>query len=115
MHYENPDTRPIHVLLEDLGQRIARYRLSRNLRQEDVAEAAGLNRVTVGKLERGGGNLETLARVMRALGLGDRILDIVPDARIRPMDSRSTSGEPRLRARPRHETGEEAPWSWGDE
>ncbi|MCK9510434.1 MAG: helix-turn-helix transcriptional regulator [Pigmentiphaga sp.] len=115
MHDAGTETLPIQALLRELGQRLERYRLSRNLRQEDVAAAAGLSRMTVGKLERGGGTLDTLARVLRALDLDGRILDVVPDARVSPMDPRSVGGEGRQRARPSNREPDAEPWSWGDE
>ncbi|MGE4338613.1 MAG: helix-turn-helix domain-containing protein [Pigmentiphaga sp.] len=108
-------TLPVQGLLQELGQRLERYRLSRNLRQEDVATAAGLSRMTVGKLERGGGTLDTLARVLRALDLEERILEVVPDARVSPMDPSSGSGEIRQRARPSSRGSDKDPWTWGDE
>nr|WP_246426297.1 helix-turn-helix transcriptional regulator [Sphingomonas kyeonggiensis] len=98
-----------------LGERIEKYRLSRNLRQQDIADAAGIRRGTVGKLEKGGGTIETLARVLRALDIGDRLLDIVPDARQSPMDARTTRGTDRARARPQEPDAGDAPWSWGKE
>lgn len=115
MHNQETSLKPVGALLEELGRRIERYRLSRNLRQEDVAKGAGLTRVTVGKLERGGGNIETLVRVLRALGAEDRILDVVPDARISPMDPKSVAGGERQRARPSDSAGADEPWTWGDE
>lgn len=114
MLYSDTDTKPVKVLLAELGQRLEQYRLSRNLRQEDVAQAAGISRMTVSKMERGGGNIETLVRLLRALGLGDRILDVVPDARISPMDAKSATGENRQRARPAVEETADKPWTWSD-
>lgn len=115
MLYSEADAKPIKVLMEELGRRVERYRLSRNMRQEDVAVAAGVSRMTVSKLERGGGNIETLVRVLRAMGLGDRILDVVPDARISPMDRKSAAGEERQRARPPAGKAGDEPWTWGEE
>lgn len=115
MPNEDIAQQPIANVLATLGERIEKYRLSRNLRQQDIADAAGIRRATVGKLEKGGGTIETLARVLRALDIGDRLLDVVPDARLSPMDAHTTRGTERERARPQEPDGGDAPWSWGKE
>ncbi|WCM26271.1 helix-turn-helix domain-containing protein [Sphingomonas sp. QA11] len=115
MPNEDSKQQPIANVLVMLGERIEKYRLSRNLRQQDVAEAAGVRRGTVSKLEKGGGTIETLARVLRALDIGDRLLDIVPDARLSPMDAHTTRGTERARARPQDPDQDDGPWSWGEE
>lgn len=105
--------KPIAVLARDLGDRIAAFRLSRNIRQEDVAREAGISRGAVARIEAGGGTIDTLLRVIKALGIEDRIEMLVPDARMSPLDPKS-GVEPRLRARPStDESPNNAPWSWG--
>lgn len=108
-------TAPLAVVIAALGHRIERYRLSRNIRQVDLAHQAGVSRVTLGKLERGqGGTLETLARVLRALGIEDRLPDLVPDATFSPLDPRSATGRQRQRVR-QQSTPPAEPWTWGDD
>jgi len=53
-----------------VGERIRVIRVERNLTQEDVAHAAGMNLSYYGKLERGQNNptLDTLIRVAEAIG-----------------------------------------------
>lgn len=52
-----------------LGKEVKRMRLERNLSQAEVAERAGLDRTTVGKLEAGrAATLLTVVQVLRALG-----------------------------------------------
>ena len=55
------------------------------------------------------------SRIMRALDIEDRLLDVMPDAKLRPLDPRSDTGKARQRVRKSSEgeAGEE--WSWGDE
>jgi transcriptional regulator with XRE-family HTH domain len=107
---------PVAILTENLGKRVAAYRLSLNLRQEDVAKSIGIARSTVARLEAGhGGTIDTLVRILKALGAEYRIEILVPDARIRPLDRRRNA-ELRKRARPevrQDETPEQ--WTWGDE
>lgn len=108
------ETAPIAAVIGALGQRIERYRLSRNIRQADLAWQAGVSRVTLGKLERGeGGTLQTLARVLRALDIEERLPDLVPDATLSPLDPRSATGRPRQRVR-QPAPVPDAPWAWGD-
>jgi transcriptional regulator with XRE-family HTH domain len=110
--------RPISVITRELGERIAEYRLSLNLRQEDVARATGVSRSTVARLEAGGGGtLDTLVRVLKALGVDDRMGMLVPDARVRPLDKRPDAGR-RKRASGPSRDGMDEPsgttWAWGD-
>jgi transcriptional regulator with XRE-family HTH domain len=114
MHYDS-GTKPLQATLVEFGRHIERYRLSRNLRQADVAKAAGISRMTVGKLERGGGTIETLVRVLKALDLSDRLFDLIPNAQLSPLDPKTGSGENRQRARPQDDQNPDVPWTWGDE
>ena len=53
----------------EVGQRLQALRLQRNIPQAWLAKQAGVSRPTLGALEtRGKGTLETLARLMFALG-----------------------------------------------
>lgn len=108
--------RPVGLLAQSLGSRLAAYRLSRNLRQEDVAERAGVSRGVVVRLEAGGGGtIDSLLRVMKALGIEDRVELLAPEARLNPLDPKSVVG-PRQRARPPADlTPETTPWTWGEE
>ena len=68
-------------LARDVGARLRELRLQRNMTQDDLARRAGVSRPTVGSLERRGqGTIETLARVLYALGR-ERELDalLAPD------------------------------------
>ena len=115
MPYLDDSSKPVHALMRNLGNRLEKLRLSQNQRQEDVAREAGISRITVGKLEGGeGGSLETFLRVMRALGLGDRLLDLIPDASISPMQVRADRITQRQRARRPNPDKAGAPWTWGD-
>ena len=102
--------------MSDLGQRLERYRISRNMRQDDLAQLAGLSRPTIIKLEAGaGGTIETLLRVLRAFDLGDRIVDLVPDASFSPLDPLSARGKKRQRVRKSAQDDKPLVWTWGDD
>jgi len=111
-------SRPVTVLIRELGERIAAHRLSQNLRQEDVAQATGISRSTVARLEAGGGGtLDTLVRVLQALGAEDRLGALVPDARVRPLDGRPDAGQRKRASAPSPDEPSGAAsgtWAWGD-
>ena len=54
-------------------------------------------------------------RIMRALDVEDRLLDIVPDARLSPLDPRSDTGRARQRVRKSSASKPDEDWSWDDE
>jgi len=73
-------------LLSDLGERIKQSRLSVGLTQKTLADKAGVSRRAVIELEAGtGSTLQTLARVLKAMGLGDNLPMLVPVPRVSPM------------------------------
>jgi transcriptional regulator with XRE-family HTH domain len=114
MELNTPPIRSISQLVDQLGQQVEAYRLSRDLKQADLAKRAGISRSTLIRLEAGkGGTVETLVRVLRALEIDDRLADLLPDAALSPLDPMSETGQRRQRVRD-HKT-DSAPWSWGDE
>jgi len=63
----------------EIGRCLARYRLEANETQEDPAERAGISTRTLARLEQDEpGNLVSLIRVMRELGLAERFDELVP-------------------------------------
>lgn len=96
-----------------LGQLLLEIRLARNINQTDLAEEAGISRRTMTRLENGDGvSLDTLIRVMSALGLADRFNVLLPDPAIRPIE-RIRQGKERQRAR-RASKPAAKPWRWND-
>lgn len=91
------------AILTDLGQRLRQRRLDRNLSQAEVASAAGLDRTTVGQLERDGrASLLTVVQVLRALGALDELASFLPPAGPSPLELARRQGHARQRAsRPR--------------
>jgi len=68
------------AILEALGNRIARRRLSRQITQAALAEEAGLSKRTVERIEAGGtSQLLSLIRVLRVLDLLSGLDLLVPD------------------------------------
>lgn len=108
-------SKTVATLVRELGESLAAYRLSRNILQEDVAERAGVSTGVVIRLETGkGGTVDSLVRVVKALGCEDRITGLVPRAAANPLDPRSVKG-PRRRARKtRDGDGDGGPWTWSE-
>lgn len=70
----------------DLGQRLRTYRLTRAIRQADLAANAGVSIRAVQSIESGAGStVETLIRVLRALGLDDAIESIAATPSVSPI------------------------------
>jgi transcriptional regulator with XRE-family HTH domain len=106
---------PIHDIEAELGRRLEAIRLEENISQEALAAEAGVSRRTITRLENGGGiSVETLIRLMRALGVANRLEALLPEPGIRPIDRIRLKGKQRQRAR-RSAAVEPGDWTWGDE
>lgn len=101
-------------IVADLGRRLAQLRLASNVTQAEVAERAGLGARTVARLEGGeGGTLDSLVRVMQALGLQPHLEAMLPDPEIRPIERIRGRGRERQRARA-PQAPPAAPFKWGE-
>lgn len=99
----------------EIGRRLEEIRLDRNVTQTQLSQEAGVSRRTITRLENGGGvSLDTLIRVMRALGLADRLAVLLPERGVRPIERVRRQGHPRRRARPRTKSALRT-WTWGDD
>jgi transcriptional regulator with XRE-family HTH domain len=107
------------AVLEELGERLARTRLERNLSQERLASEAGVSKATVERLEAGEPVKSTsLIRILRALGRLEALDQLLPEPLPSPIERIRLQGRRRQRARsPRSGpgAGEKGPWQWGDE
>jgi transcriptional regulator with XRE-family HTH domain len=114
-HKIDYETASIDDLQTDLGQRLEALRLGRNIHQSRLAEDAGVSRRTITRLENGQSvSLDTLLRVMRALGLAGRLATLLPDPAVRPIDRVRLKGKERRRARARTKQTPTA-WSWAED
>ena len=105
-------------VLQELGQRLERYRLNRDLTQETLAHEAGVSLRTVVRLEQGESvQLSTLIRVLRALRLLANIDSLVPEPPISPIQQVKLRGKIRRRASGKSSPPEEprSTWRWGDD
>jgi len=75
-----------HELEVALGSRLRELRLRQNLGQAEVAASAGVGRKAIYTLESGGGStVETLLRVLKALGITDPIAALAPAPQVSPL------------------------------
>jgi transcriptional regulator with XRE-family HTH domain len=95
-----------HELEVALGSRLRDLRLRRNLAQAEVAASAGVGRRAIYTLESGGGStVETLLRVLKALGVTDPIAALAPVPQVSPLALlRSPKSPQRASRKPRGKT-----------
>lgn len=109
------------AVLAEVGRRLARRRLDRDLTQQQLAYEAGVSRHTVLRLEDGDSvTLSALLRILRALDLLDGMEVLVPEPLPSPIEQLEREGARRRRASGTHrETSEgpegvpDRPWPWG--
>jgi transcriptional regulator with XRE-family HTH domain len=100
------------TILAALAQRLARRRLDRGLTQAELAVQAGVSKRTVERMEAGASaQLVSLIRVLRTLGLVERLDVLVPEAAPSPMELLQLRGRRRQRAPKRGsaQAGDDAP------
>ena len=104
------------AILAELAGRLVQRRLELQLTQEMLAEQAGVSKRTVERVEAGATTqISSMIRILRVLGLLDRLDTLVPEAGLRPMDLLKLKGKARKRASGKKKLTDEMPWKWGDE
>jgi putative transcriptional regulator len=109
------------TILRELGERLARLRLGRDLTQQRLGEQAGVGRALVQRIERGEAvTTANLVRVLRALDSLDALDRLIPPEAPSPVQELKLRGRQRRRASGAHGSAGEAPdqarpWRWGDE
>jgi DNA-binding XRE family transcriptional regulator len=103
--------------LEELTGRLARYRMEFGLTQAQLAEQAGVSKRTVERIEDGcDTQMTTLIRILRVLGLSDRLNQLIPESTVSPMDMlHGKTAPPRRVRRKTTAAGTGKPWKWEDE
>ncbi len=105
------------AILGELGGRLAKIRLDRNLTQAQLATQAGGAKRTVERLEAGtvGTQLSGVTRVCRALDVIGRFDLLVPEPAPSPVELLKMAGRKRQRAstaKPAEPSVKK--WQWGD-
>jgi transcriptional regulator with XRE-family HTH domain len=107
------------AVLTELGRRLERHRLQRNLTQAETAETAGIGRATLQRIERGESVQATsLVKLMRALGLLAALEQALPEPAESPivaLERQRRGGRRRASGSRGRAPSEPAPWSWADE
>ena len=104
------------VILRELGERLGRARLERNLTQAALAEQAGVSKRTVERLESGevATQLSGFLRVCRVLGLAERFDALIPEPVPSPIEQLKLQGRRRRRASGKKaRTRSPKKWTWG--
>lgn len=105
-HSEVQNHTPDAVVLRELGRRLARHRLDRDLSQAALAHEAGISRRTLVRLESGQSTqLTNLLRVLRVLGLLANLDRLVPAPRPSPLAQLEQAERARRRASRRMRPG----------
>ncbi|MDT8367189.1 MAG: helix-turn-helix transcriptional regulator [bacterium] len=90
------------AIAQEIGRRIRRKRLSKNLSQQVLGERAGLSRKAISETEGGGSaTLPTLIRILRALDSLDELDHFLPEPVISPLERVRMKGKSRVRAYPK--------------
>lgn len=104
------------AVLRELGGRLERHRVERNLTQYELAEQAGLGRATLQRIERGESvQVLSLIKLLRALGLLDGLEATVPAAADLPIAQLERARRPPRKRVRRTNRGPGRPWTWGDD
>jgi transcriptional regulator with XRE-family HTH domain len=106
------------AVLQELGRRLARHRLDKNVSQAKLAREAGVARRTVQRLEGGESvQLTSFLRVLRVLGLAANAELLVPEPTVSPMEMLRLQQQRRQRAGSSKAPSPDEPssWTWGDE
>ena len=104
------------TVLSELGDRLSRHRLERNLTQAQLAHEAGISKRTLIRLENGeSSQLTTFVRVLRALGLLTNLDALVPTPLPSPVAQLKARTKERRRAFPAaNKRRPGSTWTWGD-
>ena len=104
-------------ILQEIGQRISRTRLERNLSQAQLAGMAGISKRTLERLESGaaGIQLTSFIRACRSLGLLERMDLFLPRPVVSPVEQVKLHGRKRTRASgSKIKKISRKKWTWGD-
>ncbi len=75
------------IFLKQLGERIRRHRMQRNLTQKELAEKSGISIFTIAQMEKGNSvSMSMFVDVLRAMKLLNNFEYLLPEVGISPAD-----------------------------
>jgi transcriptional regulator with XRE-family HTH domain len=111
----NNTEEPVGAILAELAARLRTERLNQNMTQRDLADRAGTSTDTVRSIETGGNvTLAVLVKVLRGLGMDERLYLLVPSAAVSPIEVAKRDGRVRKRATGARTVGDDAEWRFVD-
>ena len=88
------------AILVKLGARIKDTRLRKSITQEELAQTAGVSPLTVENIEKGKPvTMIMFLSILRALGLLENLENLIPEAKISPLQLKKLQGKTRYRVR----------------
>ena len=105
------------LILTELGNRLGRARLDRQLSQAKLAEQAGVSKRTIERIEAGASAQSvSLVRILRVLDRLSNLDRLIPESGPSPLDLLKRKGKIRKRASSsRQSKVADKPWSWDDD
>jgi putative transcriptional regulator len=115
MKFSNSDSN--EAVLTELGHRIARCRLNRNMSQDTFAREAGVSKRTIQRIEHGFSiQTSNLVRILRVFELLENLEVLIPEPALSPIQQIKMRGKIRQRASSTSNVTErKTPWNWEDE
>ncbi len=87
-------------ILREVGERLQRFRIQRNVTQAKLAKIAGVGHATVKRAEAGENiRLETIVKILRALGRIEALDSFLPEPLVSPIQLVEQRERGRRRAR----------------
>ena len=100
-------------ILKELGQTLKTIRLQKNITQEEMAQKAGLNRMTIGKIEKGEpSSFLTFIQILRALDKLELLNNFTTVPTISPIQMAKLQKKSRQRASVSHQPPPKKQSSW---
>ena len=86
--------------LQELGSRMKAERIAQELKQKELAAKAAVSTAALSSLENGRPvTTQTLARVLKALGHGEALAELLPRPVVSPIELQKLEGRQRQRVR----------------
>ena len=105
----NVNTNSSAAIVAELGERLKRARLNRDMTQAEVAKRAGVSRLAVLNAEKGNVRLNVLVAIMSALDLAGQLELFLPNQEVSPVQLARLRGKARQRASGQRKANTEEP------